>query len=378
LFTASRAAPRLGNSASAPSRCKDVGGRERLAADLVGDRTLDDGPMHALGLALDLDILEAAIDDGVDRIELALDPSLRPAASTRRAARAVAAIATVAARPAARGARVASLAIARGALAGTGALGAAGTFPPARAPLAFRRGRRSRPMRPGRGKCPERWPEFRRSPVRMMSPRRRGAAGVGVGAAVAGRAAAPPALSIHSRRPMGSPVASAATSPWASAGPAPVRSPGGCASRRLRARQIAQFHDRPRGALAGAAVALDGLADVSASRPRPRYQAAAPRSVRGEGRDGAAAGGADRAASPGLPSLPQPAHQVRRAQSRPGRSGRRLRWCSLQWRRGHCPDRSRWGSRSTSSAGQANSSARQKSREARAQRSGCSRLIPWP
>src|SRR4051794_13969616 len=55
-----------------------IDGRDRLAADLVGGRALDDRPVHAPGLAaLLLDILEAAIDDRVDRVKLSLDKPLR-------------------------------------------------------------------------------------------------------------------------------------------------------------------------------------------------------------------------------------------------------------------------------------------------------------
>src|SRR5579883_3052868 len=57
--------------------------RHLLAALLIGHGALDDRPNDAAGAALLLDILEAAIDDRFERIELAL--GLRPPASGRRA-----------------------------------------------------------------------------------------------------------------------------------------------------------------------------------------------------------------------------------------------------------------------------------------------------
>src|SRR6476469_3353659 len=50
-----------------------IDGRDRLPADLVGGGALDDGPVHPAGLAVLFDVLEAAIDNRVGRVELALD-----------------------------------------------------------------------------------------------------------------------------------------------------------------------------------------------------------------------------------------------------------------------------------------------------------------
>ena len=57
--------------------------RLRFAGDLVGDGALDDRPGDAARAGLLLDILEAAIDDRIDRIELDLDPlrAVAPAAA---------------------------------------------------------------------------------------------------------------------------------------------------------------------------------------------------------------------------------------------------------------------------------------------------------
>src|SRR5947207_1898400 len=69
--------------------------RDRLAADLIGGSTFEDCPVHSASAGLLFDILKAAIDDRVERIELALDFSVRhpAAASGRSAAPAVARIA---------------------------------------------------------------------------------------------------------------------------------------------------------------------------------------------------------------------------------------------------------------------------------------------
>src|SRR5207248_2694683 len=58
--------------------------RDRLAADLVGGRALDDRPVYPLGLAVLFDILEAAVDDRVEGIELRLRLALRQAAPAPR------------------------------------------------------------------------------------------------------------------------------------------------------------------------------------------------------------------------------------------------------------------------------------------------------
>src|SRR5690348_7599663 len=50
----------------------DVGRRHRLVADLVCHGALDDRPVHPTGSGLFLDILETAIDDRVDIVQLAL------------------------------------------------------------------------------------------------------------------------------------------------------------------------------------------------------------------------------------------------------------------------------------------------------------------
>ena len=67
LLTALRAVPRFGKFGVGAVTLQDIDGRDRLAADLVGGRALDDRPVHAPGLALLLDILETAIDDRIDR-----------------------------------------------------------------------------------------------------------------------------------------------------------------------------------------------------------------------------------------------------------------------------------------------------------------------
>jgi len=58
---------------------QDVAHRHRRASDLIGDGALDDRPVHPAGFAFTfaLDILEPAVDDGIHRIKLALDPPLR-------------------------------------------------------------------------------------------------------------------------------------------------------------------------------------------------------------------------------------------------------------------------------------------------------------
>jgi hypothetical protein len=70
--------------------------RHRLASDLVGDRALDDRPVDAARAGLLLDILEAAIDDRIDVVELALDAlgAVVPAAPASVAT--LAAVATIA------------------------------------------------------------------------------------------------------------------------------------------------------------------------------------------------------------------------------------------------------------------------------------------
>src|SRR5207248_3079096 len=61
--------------------------RDRLAADLIGGSTFEDCPVHSASAGLLFDILKAAIDDRVERIELALDFSVRhPAAASGRSA----------------------------------------------------------------------------------------------------------------------------------------------------------------------------------------------------------------------------------------------------------------------------------------------------
>src|SRR5580698_7619022 len=47
--------------------------RHRLAGDLVGHRALDDRPIDAACAGFFLDILKAAIDDGIDVVEFAFD-----------------------------------------------------------------------------------------------------------------------------------------------------------------------------------------------------------------------------------------------------------------------------------------------------------------
>src|SRR5271156_1972989 len=58
--------------------------RHWLAGDLVGDGSLDDGPVNPTAAALLLDVLEAAIDNRIERIEFALDPLWPVAAPSPR------------------------------------------------------------------------------------------------------------------------------------------------------------------------------------------------------------------------------------------------------------------------------------------------------
>jgi len=65
---------KAGEFAVVPLALQDIALRRRLAGDLIGDRALDDRPRHPTRAGLVLDILETAIDNRVDRVELALDP----------------------------------------------------------------------------------------------------------------------------------------------------------------------------------------------------------------------------------------------------------------------------------------------------------------
>ena len=72
LLTAVRASAEARELALGAVALQHVGSRDRLAADLVGDGALDDRPVDAPLTALVLDILEPAVDDRVDVVELAL------------------------------------------------------------------------------------------------------------------------------------------------------------------------------------------------------------------------------------------------------------------------------------------------------------------
>src|SRR5580704_7106405 len=62
-----------GKLAVAAIALQHVALRHWLAADLVGDGALDDGPVHPAGAGFLLDVFKPAIDDRVDGVELALD-----------------------------------------------------------------------------------------------------------------------------------------------------------------------------------------------------------------------------------------------------------------------------------------------------------------
>lgn len=63
-----------GEFAVRPVALQHITLRHRLTADLIGDCALDDRPVHPARAGLLLDILEAAVDHRIERIELALDP----------------------------------------------------------------------------------------------------------------------------------------------------------------------------------------------------------------------------------------------------------------------------------------------------------------
>src|ERR1051325_4581339 len=61
--------------------------RDRLPADLISRRALEDCPVHPARLALFLDIVKTAVDDRVERIELGRGPAVGcPATASRRPA----------------------------------------------------------------------------------------------------------------------------------------------------------------------------------------------------------------------------------------------------------------------------------------------------
>src|SRR5438552_18115541 len=77
----------------------DVDGGDRLPADLIGRRPLDDRPVHAARLRLLLDVVKTTIDDRIERVELALGRTRRPVTAASRAP-AAPVVATILARPA--------------------------------------------------------------------------------------------------------------------------------------------------------------------------------------------------------------------------------------------------------------------------------------
>src|SRR5256885_832092 len=61
--------------------------RDRLPADLIGRRALEDCPVHPARLAFFFDIIETAVNNRVERIELGRGPAVGcPAAASRRPA----------------------------------------------------------------------------------------------------------------------------------------------------------------------------------------------------------------------------------------------------------------------------------------------------